>query len=411
MSTKVRLARQPIVTANGSTYAYELLFRDFNQLPGQTAEDIIEDNKFATSRVIVNTLNQFGIKNIVGDHIAFLNTDATFLFDDTILTIPAQKFMIEVLEHVIITPELIERIIFLKTKGYRFALDDATFDEAFLKNFDALLEYLDVLKIDISLTTPEEFKQALPKLNQYSFKLLAEKVETKEDFEIYRDLGCDYFQGYFFARPEIKEQATLDPTAQSVLKLINLLTQETPQQLLIDEFELAPSISLQLLRYLNSADLELSTSIKSIQHAIALLGKQPLKSWLLLISFSTSSDISKSSPLFELARFRSIMMTKLASLQCQDKAFISQASFIGLLSLVDNIFHVPLEMIIDELNLDDEVRLALLEHKGIYGQCLQLVINIETMDDTNCKEIVNTLGITQETIQELIVETYTKLSL
>lgn len=410
MDENVRIARQPIVTADANIYAYELLFRDFNQLPDESAEDIIDDDTFATSRVIVNALNQFGIQNLVGEHIAFLNTDANFLLDDSILSIPPQKFMIEVLEHVKMTDELIKRIIFLKTKGYKFALDDATFEDDFLENFAPLLEHIDVLKLDITLMTPQELEKALPQLKKFSFKLLAEKVETKEDFEIYRDLGCELFQGYFFAKPEIKEQATLDPQAQSVLKLITLLDQDISQETLVSEFEMAPQISLQLLRYLNSAELEMASSIKSITHALALLGKTPLKNWLLLISFSTTANNNLQSPLFELAQFRSLMMGKLAATQNKDKTYISQASFIGLLSLIENIFCVPLELIMSELHLDKEIRLALMKHEGVFGHCLQLVKNIDTMDTQKSMTVLKELGITPETLQSYTLESYTKMS-
>ena len=409
MDNKVRIARQPIVTAKGEIYAYELLFRDFDQLPNQSAEEFISDNHFATSRVIVNALNQFGIQNLVGDHIAFINTDVDFLMDDGIFTIPPHKFIIEVLEHVTITEKVIERIKLLKEKGYCFALDDASFKEDFLDNFEPLLEYIDVLKLDISLITPSEFTKALPRLKKYKFQILAEKVETQEDFHTYEALGCTLFQGYFFAKPEIKEQTTLDAKAHAVLKLLSLLNEETAQTKLISEFEMAPEISLQLLRYLNSSAVGLSTSVKSIPHALTLVGKVPLKSWLLLISFSSSED-AMHDPLFEMARSRSLMMSHLATACHLDKPSIAEASFIGLLSLLESIFKVPLEVIMNELNLDAKTRLALTSEEGTYGECLHLVKIIENMDLNECKIAVEKLGILPADVQNAIVTTYSKLS-
>ena len=410
MNDKVRIARQPIVNDEGAIYAYELLFRDFDQLPDQSAEEFISDNHFATSRVIVNALNHFGIQNLVGNSIAFLNTDADFLMDDAIMNIPANKFIIEVLEHVEITDTLIERIKFLKTQNYRFALDDAHFKDNFLQSVEPLLEHLDILKLDISLMTPSDFEIALPTLKKYNFQLLAEKVETKEDYERYKKLGCTLFQGYFFAKPEIKEQTTLDAKAQAVIKLLSLLEQETSQAALIGEFEMAPEITLQLLRYLNSADIELACSIKSIPHALSLLGKEPLKSWLLLISFSSGLGNAWHEPLFELARSRSFMMAQFAQACGLDKSAVSEATFIGLLSLIENIFQVPLEHIMNELQLDQNTRAALTDHKGINGSCLRLVKATEKMEMGEFQLAVDSVGISSTKVQEIMIETYAKLS-
>ena len=410
MDNQIRIARQPIVDRDNNLYGYELLFRDFNQLPGESADSFISDNQFATSRVVVNALNQFGIQNIDGDHIAFLNSDATFILDDAILNIPADKFFIEILEDVTITDELIERIIFLKEKGYKFALDDATFEDKFLDNFHKALELIDILKIDITLTKPRAVRTGLEKLKQYNFQLLAEKVETKPEFEIYKALGCTLFQGYFFAKPEIKEQTALNPEAKEILSLISILDQDVSQNEIVDAFEKVPQISLQLLRYLNSSSMNLKASITSIKHALGLLGRPPLKNWLLLISFSSGSDTGQVTPLFDLVRTRSVIMGKLAALVNPDKFFTSAASFVGLLSLIDNIFEAPLEDIMNELNLDPDTKLALIAHGGVYGKYLRLVKNLETMDVQTCSELIKELTFTEEEVFDVLMTTYAEMA-
>jgi len=410
MNNLVRIARQPIVDVDNSIYAYELLFRDFDQLPSQSAEDFISDNQFATSRVIVNALNQFGIQNIVGDSIALLNSDASFLMDDSILTIPAKKFVIEILEHVTITPEVIERIKFLKSQDYKFALDDAIFEDEFIESFKELLPFIDIFKIDTMQTTPEKVKIGLEKLGDYDFTILAEKIETQADFEIYKDLGCTLFQGYYFAKPEIKEQATLDPQAKAVLNLISLLDQDVSQDEIADAFERAPQISLQLLRYLNSSDMQFKSQITSIKHALGLVGRPPLKNWLLLISFSGGAGNDRKSALFDLVRTRSIMMGKLAATINPDRLFVSEASFVGLLSLIENVFKVPLEVIMKELNLDPDTRLALVAHGGVYGNYLRLIKNLETMNTTECSELIKKLSFTQEEVYDVLSSTYAEMA-
>ncbi len=408
MADIIRIARQPILDRKEHIYAYELLFRDMFQSDAQSAESFIIDNQLATARVVVNALNQFGISNLVGDKFVFLNADASFILSDSILNIPAKHFIIEILEHVTVTKELLERLTYLKSMGYRFALDDATFDEAFFENFEPLFELVDIVKLDIVLIKPDAFERIRPVTARYGFELLAEKVETKDDFETYKALGCRYFQGYFFAKPEIKEQATLDTRSSTIVRLITLLDRDMPTQSIVSEFEMEPEISLQLIRYLNSAAIALRSTIKSIQHALVLLGKTPLRNWLLLISFSGEDSDYEHAPLFELALTRSLMMGKLAQTKSNDKNFISQASFVGLLSLVDNIFQIPLEEVTRQLNVDREISAALLNREGFFGKTLELVIAMEVEADESITTLCEDLKISADQLQEITISAYMK---
>ncbi|KIM10099.1 MAG: hypothetical protein KU37_12010 [Sulfuricurvum sp. PC08-66] len=394
MSTahEVYIARQPILDTQGVLYAYELLFRDLSRPFGKDVSELIIDDKEATVRVISNALNQFGIDNLLGNGVGFINANAAFIMDEALLNIPAQRFIIEVLEHVTITPALLERIVLLKSKGYRFALDDATFDEAFLAHFAPLLPYIDVLKIDITLTTSEIFAAKKELLAPYGFKILAEKVETLEEFEAYKALGCTLFQGYFFARPQILRQTSLDPSHQGLLRLTQLLNADAPIEAIEKAFEQEPAISLQLLRYLNSAAIESKSAIKSIRHAIMMLGKQPLKNWLLLIAFR-SQEGSQNNPVFALAVMRSSMMQHIAMLHKRDKHFAAQASFVGLLSLIETILQSPLELILRELRVDACITDALQSHEKELGCYLKLAQALERIELREAQKIAMHLSI------------------
>lgn len=410
MASEIFMARQPIVNELGHTYAFELLFRDLTLPPAKSAEDIIVDNRNATARVVVNTLNQFGVKNIVGDSLAFINTDADFLFSDIILNIPKEQFIIEVLEHVKVTPSLVKRIQFLKEKGYNFALDDATFDDEYLESFKPLFPLVDVIKIDITLTSPQEVEQKKQHLQGYDFILLAEKVETKEDFEIYKALGCVLFQGYYFAKPEIKQQTSLDTNQLSIIKLTNMLNDDNcPLKDIVQAFDQEPGISIQLLKFLNSAQFNFKTPIKSVQQIITLMGKAPLRNWMYLLTF-TSNKEGKRPPLLELAVTRSQMIEKIAFLHTKDKKKAAEANFVGMLSLIESIFNLPLATILEELTLDDSVKNAILSHDGILGKYLKIVLALEKFKVDECQELAQEIGISLEEIQTIMYQCYDEIN-
>ena len=177
MSNNIYIARQPIVDQEQNIQAYELLFRSVQE--DGSVLSIFDDNLLATTRVLVNTLNHIGINNIVGTGKAFVNIDEEMLMDSMILTIPKERFIIELLETIDITDELIQRIIELKNLGYRFALDDAHCDPDFIRNFLPVFPHIDVLKLDIQMIDIEILKKRIKEFTSYDFKLLAEKVETE----------------------------------------------------------------------------------------------------------------------------------------------------------------------------------------------------------------------------------------
>ena len=289
MSKSLYFARQPILDINGQTYAYELLYR--SSLEQGFAR--IEDGRSATAQVLVNSLNLIGLKNILGRALAFINIDTALLMDDMVFSIPKDKFILEVLETIIITPEVVERIKTLKKHGYHFALDDADCSKEYILNFQPIFEYIDILKLDITLIDEAKLPQFLALFKKFKLKILAEKVETQEEFDRYKAFGCDLFQGFFFARPVIIENRRLDPEQILILDLIRQLTEDDHINDICHTFEQNVALTLQLLRFINSAAFSFRSSIKSIRQAVTLLGPNQLKSWLLLISYANPSTVLK----------------------------------------------------------------------------------------------------------------------
>ncbi len=407
MSKSLYFARQPILDIHGQTYAYELLYRSSME----HSFSPIEDDRSATAQVLVNSLNLIGLKNILGKALAFINIDEALLMDDMLFSIPKDKFVLEILETVIINEQVIERIKTLKQEGYRFALDDADCSKEYVLNFQPIFEYIDILKIDISIVNENQLPAFLTLFKKFDLKILAEKVETQEQFDRYKALGCDLFQGFFFAKPDIIENRRLDPEHIIILNLIQKIQQESPIDDICQTFEQNVALTLQLLRFINSAAFSFRSSIKSIRQAIMLLGPNQLKSWLLLISYANPPSGPKGleNPLLNLAQTRANMMQTLTRTIYKEKctsAHLDKAAFVGLLSLVEALFQTPMQVILKELNVDDEISQTLTVHQGELGVIFQLVCAVELFDTHSVDRFLSQLPVSQEEFSTAIEEAY-----
>lgn len=406
MSEHVYIARQPIVTDSNMTYGYELLFRSLEE--DGNLHTNYSDEMLATANVVVNVLNHIGIQEVVGEHLAFINVDKELLMDDILLTVPKDRFVIELLEHIIVDKEVVTRVKELKDLGYQLALDDANCHADFLENFQEILPFMDILKLDVSLIEIDKIQERLTELKSLDCKLLAEKVETKEQFDQYKAFGCELFQGYFFAKPDVIKKKALDPTYKRIFKLINLLDQDGSVESVALAFEDNPEITLQLLRFMNSSSLGLNAKIRSISHAINLLGKRALKQWLLLIAFAKSESHlgSFQSPLIELAQSRAKLMAELMKKFSEDSSRAHEAALVGVLSLIDVITQTSIEEVLAELDMDELIEKALIKHQGELGTLLKLAISIESFDIDNANFLLENLNLSQDTFQAALMASY-----
>ncbi len=407
MSKSLYFARQPILDVDGQIFAYELLYRtSFEQ-----SFHPIEDDRAATAQVLVNTLNLTGSKNILGNAFAFININEELLMDEMVFSIPMENFVLEILETVTISEPVIQRIKELKDRGYMFALDDADCSKEYILNFQPIFEYIDFLKLDITLLDEARLPQFLALFKRFNLKILAEKVETQEQFDKYKSFGCDYFQGFFFARPVIIENKRLDPEQIYILDMIRQIQVGYDVDEVSQRFEQNVALTLQLLRFINSAAFSFRSSIKSIRQAIILLGPNQLKSWLLLISYAkpTSGAQGLQNPLLKLAQTRANMMQTLTKAiyqhQC-DSVFLEKAAFIGLLSLVEALFQSPIQTILNELNVDDEIVQTIILHKGDLGTIYKLVCAVELFDTENVENLLDIINLDKGDFAQAIQEAY-----
>lgn len=374
--TRVHIGRQPILNRARKIFGYELLFRS-----GRANTANVIDNVHATASVMLNALNNIGISRLIGDKIGFINVDDRVLDSGIVELLPSKMTVLELLE----TVEVDERVLALcaqaRKNGYRFALDDfVTYDGA----PEDMLHIASYVKVDLMGTDRKDLPELVRKLKRHNLKLLAEKVETQEDFEVCRDLGFDYFQGYFFEKPSIISARSISPTQLVLLELSRILAREEEFFVIESLFRKNPELHIKLLQFINSAAFYTINKINSIGQAIALLGYRKLQKWVTLLLFAGEGPDARSAPLFERAVIRGRIMELLASRITRDTSAADMAFITGVLSLVDALFQAPLEIILTDFNLSEEINGALLHRDGVLGK---LVSVIETLEQENYDEM------------------------
>lgn len=359
------LGRQPIVGRHRELLGYELLFRS-----GTRNMATVVDDFAATATVIHNAFLSLGIQGAIGDHLGFINVNEDVLMSDVIEILPRDRIVLEILEHVPITPSLIARCRELKEQGYHLALDDVVqITEAQARLFDCLT----YLKLDVTAMAESQLQEFIALGHRHRLTLLAEKVETEEQFDAYRALGVDCFQGYFFARPTVLSGRAVPPSKILLIKLMRLLASDADVDTLERALKEAPDLTVRLLRMANSVAMKQVNKVSSLRNAILVLGRVQIGRLLQIMLFAGhfGADLA-SDPLVQLAAIRGRMMEHLAKAQGLSH-LCGEAYIVGILSLADAVFGQSMVELLKMLNLDTGLEEALLYRRGPLGRLLILV--------------------------------------
>lgn len=371
---KFFLGRQPILDREQKLYGFELLFRSADTLHAN-----VTDYLQASASVIFDALSSFGLREILGKHKGFINVNADVLMSEALELLPSEKVVIELLEHVPITETVISRCRELKEKGFSIALDDHVYAPV----YEPLYEIVDVIKVDLMRTGMERLRAELETFRHWKPKLLAEKVETHEQYEQCEALGFTYFQGYYFARPVVLTRTRVDVGRIAIIKLFNQLVAEVDIDELENTFKQNPNLIINLLRLVNSVSVGLKSRITSMRHAIMVLGYHQLRRWAMMALFANTAQAVGDNPLLVMAATRARLMELIISEQptaLLDREYPDRAFMTGILSLADALLKMPIEEVVAPLNLNEDVRQALLAREGELGILLQLVEKIERDD-------------------------------
>jgi c-di-GMP-related signal transduction protein len=365
---QIFIGRQPIFNSTLKVVGYELLFR-----PGDVDAFDGSDGNTATSQVINNALMEIGLDEIVGDVPAYINFTKDLLVNGVARLLPEDRVVLEILETVSVDQELIEAVKELVAAGYIIALDDFTFSDEWIP----LIELAHIIKIDVMMHPLEEVQKQIGHLKGSKAKLLAEKIETQDEYDELKDEGFDYFQGYFFSKPTVLSAQELSSDNISLLRLLAEL--QNPNVEITDIEKLISqniTLSYKLFRYINSAAFAVKTEITSIKQIVIYFGIQRLKDWVSLMALTGNND--KPAELIHTGLVRA----KMCELIADEIDVVDKDSYfvVGLFSILDALLDQPLDTLLKQLPLDESINLALLESEGERGKALSCSLSCEKCD-------------------------------
>jgi c-di-GMP phosphodiesterase len=395
------LARQPIVDRNRELVAYELLFRLTEAGPANVTDDIM-----ATASVICHA-TELGLANVIGQYRGYINVDASALMSDFIRVLPHGQIVLEVLETVEVTDEIIQRVQHLSEAGFTFALDDVVAESEAVRR---LLPFVDIIKCDVCMISDRELERLSRRFISAGKTLLAEKVETPEKFEQCLALGFDYFQGNFLAKPMIMTGTKRSPSAVTVMQLMTQILSHADADSLAHVIEQDSALKECLLELVARADFAGGHPVASIREALRLMGRRRLHRWLQIMLYAQTGQPGRSaSPLLAKAAARGRLMELLAARLHPGERRIGDAAFTtGVMSLMDRLFGLPLGEMLTKLPADEGMRQALLKRHGTFGDMLRLVECLDE-DSDQCDQIhvlLERLHLEPEDLYTLQVQAY-----
>ncbi len=362
---KVFTARQPIVNAKRQVVAYELLFRDSktNRFPAHVAADI------ATAKLLVNSYLSTGLDNITEGKPAFINFPRELLAEHLVHMVPYKNIVVEVLETVEPNEETYQLLRTLFHKRFVLALDDFIYTP----QWERFLPFIKLIKIDILQTPLETLGAQLQLFRKYKIKLLAEKVETYEQFELAKRMGFNFFQGYFLYTPEVVEDSDIDASHHFLMAIYaEVMKDDFDYKILEGYFEKDMGLSYKLLRFVNSSLFDIKREITSLKQAMIFLGENQLRKFICLI---VTAELNPQKPAVLVrdtvirARLCELIAKQMGMRKEADAAFMT-----GLFSTIDAILDRPMKKVLESLPLATEIKEALLSKEGKFAQCLNIAL-------------------------------------
>ncbi len=387
------VARQPIFDREGRLSGYELLYRRNAELGYADGGD----SNTMSARVIANAFLGMNLRELTGDARSFVNLTREQLLEGTFEVLDKQRVVIELLESITWDEATVEACKGMHRAGYTIALDDFEFSEA----HRLVLEMTSIVKIDILGKGDETLKAEIARLAPYHVMLLAEKVETREEYERCKAMGFEFFQGYYYARPETISQADVDVGSVSTVRLMNLLNNPASTDTEVERaFSADPALTYKLMRIVNSVAMG-GRGIDSIGHAIRLVGRSTLHRWvcvLLTASFADQGGVQRELAMNAIARARlcELLANRLPGSPSADSMFMT-----GLLSRMDSLMRVSMDQVLGGIQVTLASENALLSRTGSQAPFLLLTEAYETGSWGNVRDIASQIGLPAEVVAGL----------
>ncbi|GHV35640.1 hypothetical protein FACS18949_14000 [Clostridia bacterium] len=354
------------------------------------------DADLASSRTIMEGFYTMGIDRLTGKRPAFINFTQNLLLENVATLFPKEYLVVEVLEDVEPTPEIVRACRDIVEQGYTLALDDFIYKP----ELTPLIEIASIIKFDFLLSTPTEVYEMLQQMNTTGKLLLAEKIETMEMFEVASSMGFSLFQGYFFAKPVTFSAKNLSPLAVNQLSLLKALNSGDD----LDFGSLARiirndvALSYKLIKLVNSSFFGLRSKVTDIRHALAVLGLKEVRKWISLLGMAGLSD-GKPDELVRMSMIRGRFMEQMRPL-CRVKLSAESLFLTGLFSMVDVLMEQPMEKALGSMSLDDGITDALIRHKGTMFGLLLMIISIEQGKWDELDKLCNAYGLDSNRVSD-----------
>jgi c-di-GMP phosphodiesterase len=373
----VFVARQPIFNRRLVVVGYELL----SQRPGGGDAPILTPEG-DTATVVVNSFTEIGLEQIVAGKTAWINVSREFVLAGLAEAVPPGLIGLEISDLELPDREMLAAVELLKARGYRLALDHFRYRPG----IEPLLRLVDVVKLDVAALDHEELVRSIEIVEPYGVTLVANDVETIEDFEFCAAAGCDQFQGYFFCQPVLVRHRGIPVNRLALLWVVASL--HDPAVQLADVERLISqdvALSFRLLRYINSAFFGLRGEVRSIGQALALLGVQNVRRWATLSVLASIED--KPSELAVTALIRARFCERAGEQLGIPEA--SELFTLGLFSVIDALMDAPMESVLESLPFPADMRAALIHRRGEKGLLLDSVTALERGDLERAATIVS----------------------
>ena len=382
------VARQPILTREQKVFGYELLFRD-------GVENVFRSSDpEAAARSTLDSTLLMGFDVLCDGHKAFINCTRDLLLKDGITLLPAEQTVVEILEQVEPDDLVVAACLRLKSGGYTIALDDFVANDP----REPLAPLVDILKVDFERTNRTEQIALVKQYAPSGRRMLAEKVETQDQFAAAQEMGYVYFQGYFFRRPEVLRAREIPTNQMNYLRLLAAVSKDEMDLREVEQIiKTEASILYRLLRYLNSPIFGMRNEIHSIRHGLAILGEREIRRWIRLVTLVSAGE-QKSSDLvlsaLVRARFCELVASKIPRTQ-------SDLFLVGMVSMMDAILEIPMEEILDKIALDKDTKSVLSGTGGRLQPVYELMLAQEAGKWQAARESAERLHITESETGEM----------
>ena len=388
------IARQPILTRHQEVYGYELLFRS-----GPQNLYTASDGDQATSRVVMDSQALFDIQTMTSGKRAFINFTQDLLLGGYATLLPKELVVVEILETVEPTEDILSACKGLKEAGYLLALDDFVYED----RFEPLLDLADIIKVDLIISDERQRERIVARARQSGIKLLAEKVESQAEFEAALEAGYDYFQGFFFSHPAIISGQDINPAKHAYFQILKEINQpELNFDHLAQIVTRDVGLTYKLLRYINSAYFGFRTEIRSINQVLALLGEANIKKWLSLVTMASLGE-EKPHELLTVAMVRAFFC-ELLHPKIKSQTGPTDRFLLGLFSTIDAFLDRPMTELMGELPIAAEVKDALIGQPGQLHSLLDTAVAYERGDWASLSQAAHDLANPEKNIPALYLK-------